>query len=80
MSDLIKLKHPVTVKGQEHTELKMRAPKVRDMLAGEKVSGSAGEQEVVIFANLCEVGREVIEELHLADYQDLQQVYQGFLS
>jgi hypothetical protein len=76
----VKLKHPVSVDGQEYASLILRRPKVRDMLGADKLGGSDAEKEIRIFANLCEVPPSVIEELDLADYQALQGVYQGFLS
>jgi len=80
MSDPIKLKHPITLEGEEVTQLTLRRPKVRDMLGADKQGGTDAEKEIRIFANLCEVTPAVIEELDLADYQALQGVYQGFLS
>ena len=61
-------------------QLSIRRPKVRDMLASEKASGSDAEKEIRLFANLCEVAPDEIESLDMADYQALQQVYSGFLS
>ena len=60
--------------------LTLRRPKVRDMLAADKASGSDAEKEVRVFANLCEVAPAVIEALDMADYQALQERYAGFLS
>jgi hypothetical protein len=80
MSDPINLKHPITLGGEEYTQLTLRRPKVRDMLGVDKQGGSDAEKEVRIFANLCEVPPSVIEELDLADYQALQGAYQDFLS
>ena len=80
MSDPIKLKHPITLEGEEVTQLILRRPKVRDMLGADKQGGTDAEKEIRIFANLCEVTPAIIEELDLADYQALQGVYQGFLS
>lgn len=36
--------------------------------------------EIRLFANLCEVAPAVIEDLHMADYQRLQELYQSFLA
>ena len=80
MSGPIKLKHPITLEGEDVTQLILRRPKVRDMLGADKQGGTDAEKEIRIFANLCEVSPAVIEELDLADYQALQGVYQGFLS
>ena len=76
----IKLKFPVNSDGAAIKELKMRRAKVRDMLAVEDFSGSDAAKECQLFANLCEVTPSVIEEMDLADYQEIQKAYQGFLS
>lgn len=76
----IELKHPVTVSGRETKILSMRRPKVKDQLAADKLSGGNAEKEIRLFANLCEVEPAVIEELDLADYRKVQEVYGGFLS
>lgn len=76
----IELGHPVDVAGEHIARLVLRAPRVRDMLAAEKTGGTDAEKEVAMFANLCEVSREVILELHAADYMALQKAYAGFLS
>lgn len=76
----IKLNEPVEVNGERFEKLSIRAPRVRDLLMASKLDGSDEEKEVRIFANLCEVPPEVIEELTIKDYQQLQQAYQDFLS
>ncbi len=80
MSEVVKLQYPITVDGQEVTEIALRRPKVRDMLAVEKLEGSDGARELRLLANLAELPPETLEELDVADYQALQQVYAGFLS
>jgi len=76
----IKLKYPIDVAGEKITSLNLRRPKVRDMLAADRASGSDAEKEVSLFANLCEVSPDAIMELDGADYQQLQEIYSGFLS
>ncbi len=76
----IPLEHPVEIEGAKVNELKMRRPKVRDMIDAEKSGGGNAEIEVRLFANLCEVTPSTIEELDMADYQAVQGVYTGFLS
>ena len=76
----IKLTEPVEVNGERFEQLSIRAPRVRDLLMASKFDGSDEEKEVRIFANLCEVPPEVVEELTIRDYQQLQKAYQGFLS
>ncbi len=79
-AEIITLKRPVTVDGDVLAQLALRRPKVRDMLAADKATGSDAEKEVRVFANLCEVAPSVIEELDMADYAQLQESYQDFLS
>ncbi len=76
----IVLKHPVTHQGTEYTELSMRRAKARDSRDSQRGGGTAADSEFRLMANLCEVPPEVIEELDMADYVRLQQVYEGFLS
>lgn len=76
----IELKYPVTISGLETTALSMRRPKVRDMLAGDKKGKSDAEKEIHIFANLCEVDPDVIQELDMVDYAEIQKTYQVFFS
>lgn len=76
----VTLKHPVTVDGIDVTTLSMRRPRVRDLLAADKGAKGDAEREIRMFSNLCEVPPAVIEELDLADYTTLQEVYRGFLS
>ncbi len=76
----IDLAHAVSVDGVEVRQLSLRRPKVRDMLTADKAGGTDAEKEIRTFANLCEVGPQVIEELDLADYRALQKAYECFLS
>lgn len=79
-SEIIKLTKPAKISGVEVHELTMRAPKVRDMLLADKKGGGAAEREINLFAVLCEVTAEEIEELEMKDYLKLQEAYQDFLS
>jgi len=76
----IDLDYPVDVNGQKYSKLDMRRPKVRDQKAAEKGAVSDADSETALFANLCEVPHEVIEELDMCDYAKVQEVYRGFLS
>jgi hypothetical protein len=75
----ITLEYPVTIDKTEVKKLNMRRPKVRDQLTAEEGGGSAGRQEVRLFANLCEVTPKTIEELDVADYDKVQKEYTSFL-
>jgi len=76
----ITLKYPVAVGGQDYEALTMRSAKARDQVVAQKSASNNAELELVLFSNLCEVSTEVIEELEMADYQQLQKAYNGFLS
>lgn len=62
------------------SKLTMRRPKVRDIRAASKVEGGDVEVEIAMFANLCEVAPEDINNMDMADYGAIQKVYKSFLS
>jgi len=64
--------------GTELRVLNLRRPKVRDVILAAKLGGSDEEKEVRMFANLCEVTPETIEDLDIADYKELQESYKAF--
>ncbi|MGR6871250.1 phage tail assembly protein [Pseudomonas sp. HK3] len=66
--------------GHAINELSMRRPKVRDMITADKSAASEGEKEIAMFANLCEVTPDQIQDLDMKDYGKLQDAYQDFLS
>jgi hypothetical protein len=74
----IKLQFPVSVDGAEYNELTMRRSKVKDRLAVASMKGSDEEKEIRLFANLCEVSPEVMQELDEVDYATVQKVYMSF--
>ncbi len=78
--ETVTLQRPVTHQGVEYSELSMRRPKARDSRDAQRGGGSAADSEFRMFSNLCEVPPDVIEELDMADYVRLQDVYQRFLS
>lgn len=80
----IKLEHPVSVDGKETAALAMRdSHKVRERLAATKLARDAygqqigaAEVEICLFAVLCGVGVEVIEDLDDEDYGRMLEAYQ----
>ncbi len=76
----IKLTEPIKIDGILVSEITLRRPKVRDRLAVERMGNSDAEKEVALIANLASISREAVEELDLADYSKIQEVFQGFLS
>ena len=79
MSRSIPLRHPVTQGGAVYAELKMRRPKKRDDMAVRRAESDPKEQECRLFANLCEVAPDVIDELSLADYLRVQKVFRAMI-
>ncbi|WP_425063190.1 phage tail assembly protein [Pyruvatibacter mobilis] len=80
MRDSITLQHPVTVDGRTIESVSIRRMKVRDQLAAGKASKDPGEQEIHLLMSLTEQPREVIEEMDVLDYAQLQRKlieYQG---
>ena len=76
----IKLKYPIEIDGVECEIIKMRQPKVKDMLNAEKNKGSDSEKEIKLFSDLCSCSPSDLENLYLYDYKKIQEVYQDFLS
>lgn len=75
----IELKYPVEVSGEVCKELTIRRSKVKDRLLVAKLKNSSDEEkEIRLFANLCEVAPNVIEELDESDYAKLQNAYLNF--
>lgn len=75
----ITFKTPITFDGKEVTELTMMKPKIKHQLKADKGNGTAAEKEVKLFAILCKRTIELIEELYLEDYLQLQEVFRNFL-
>lgn len=74
----ITLSKPVTINGTSVTELRMREPKVKDMRIARKGTPDDADQEIALFANLCEVRPADIDELSLVDYKKIQEAFQDF--
>lgn len=75
----IKLSKPIKISGAEVSALRMREPTVADQLAMEKQGGTAAEQEMAMFANLCMVAPADLHQLSLRDYKQLQVAFKGFI-
>ena len=71
----IPLQRPFTHEGTEYAGLVMRRPTKGDDMAARRAQPDPKEQECRLFANLCEVAPDVIDELDLADYLRVQKVY-----
>lgn len=77
----IELQYPIKSGGKEMKQLVMRRPKVRDVRINEEQSKgvSDAEREVRLFASLCDVTPDMIDDLDMSDYGQLQGAYKGFL-
>ena len=75
----IKLNYPIESDGANITDLNMRRSKVKDRLIVAKMKNSSDEEkEIRLFANLCEVAPNIIEEIDESDYANLQKAYMDF--
>ena len=75
----IKLNYPIESDGTNINDLNMRRSKVKDRLIVSKMKNSSDEEkEIRLFANLCEVAPNIIEELDESDYANLQKAYMDF--
>ena len=75
----IKLNYPIESDSTNITDLNMRRSKVKDRLIVAKMKNSSDEEkEIRLFANLCEVAPNIIEELDESDYANLQKAYMDF--
>jgi len=79
MTDTITLKYPLADNGETIDRITLRRPKVRDMLTSASDDLSDAEKEVRLFASLSGLTPALIEDMDVADYQQLQKVYAGFL-
>ena len=75
----IKLNYPIESDGTTIADLNMRRSKVKDrFIVAKRKNSSDEEKESRLFANLCEVAPNVIEELDESDYANLQKAYMDF--
>ena len=73
----IELKYPL----ENLKEINIRRPKVKDLLEIEQLGDMPEpEKELILFEKLTGVSKELLKELDLYDYSQLQKAYQSFLS
>ena len=77
-NQVVQLTWPVAWDGSTVDRLTMRRPTVRDLLSVEGIP-SEQRREVQLYAVLCSVNPECLEQLDLADYRQLQEVFSAFL-
>jgi len=75
----ITLDYPVTINGQEVSQLFLRRAKVADQRAMAKNSGTDADKEIAMFANLLNIAPNEVDLLDVKDYQKITEAYQGFL-
>jgi len=81
MTEKIDLDYPITVKGEQVSQLQIsRRPKVKDMRKAQEEASSDAGQELHLFAVLTGINPEDLEELDLSDYAKLQSAYSRFLA
>lgn len=73
----ITLNEPITVDSISVSELSIREPKVRDLLAIERTEGEA-LKKVALIANLASVPKEAVEDLCIKDYVEIQKALKDF--
>lgn len=80
--NVITLKFPLTLpSGQRVEKLSMRRGKVRDMKLAQKRGTTSEEREIVLFSLLCQpaITPEDLEDMDLADYGQVQKMFQGMV-
>lgn len=75
----IKLKYPIEFEGKKIEKLELRRPKVKDLRDVSQKAKDDTEKELLLFAKLTGQPVELIEELDIADYKQLQDAYMSFL-
>lgn len=65
--ETVTLQYPVTVDGEDITELTLRRPRVADLKRAEKHKDNF-EKSIRIIADLAEVSPKVVEELDASDF------------
>ena len=72
----IELKYPL----ENLKEINIRRPKVKDLMEVEQLSNlPEAERELLLFEKLTGVPKDILKELDLYDYTQIQKVYQSFL-
>lgn len=74
----ITLDKGIKLDGATVKSLRMREPTVRDNRAAGKVVGDNADVEVTLFANLCNVTPDDMNDMTQRDYTRVQAAYTGF--
>lgn len=65
--------------GNPITTLRMREPKVMDRLKFSYMTGSEDEKDLAIISDLCETSVDVLKNLTIADYKQLEDQFVVFM-
>lgn len=74
----VKLQHPLKDGGTDVSVLKLRRPKVRDMMVMDEVEGNL-QKSVRMISQLSDLPVAVIEEMDAADFNKASEVVEAFL-
>ncbi len=75
----VTLEYPIKADGRIISEISLRRPKVKDQIVAEKAADNGPEREITILANLSGLTPNDIQELDVADYARVQEVFENFL-
>ena len=76
--ETVTLDFPVMFNNTEITALSIRRPRVKDQMIADKQNKDNTDKEIHLMALLAEVERELIQELDMSDYEQVQKVIVGF--
>ncbi|MFV0408679.1 MAG: phage tail assembly protein [Paracoccus sp. (in: a-proteobacteria)] len=79
MAEIVKLQYPITVAGEEITELRIRRPKMRDMKSANKVKDDL-EKSLKMIVDLAEITPEAADELDPVDFSKAAGVVGNFMA
>ena len=80
LTQTVTLDFPIEVDGKQVKKMTMRRAKLRDRRLVSKQGGSAIDQEIRLFAILCDIPEDCLNEMDETDYLKLQEAYSDFLS
>lgn len=76
-TETITLDFPIKIGGVESSSITIRRPLVRDMLKARNNKDDA-KAELLLFADLCQITPDEVQNLDWADYAKIQEVLRGF--
>lgn len=59
--------------------IKMRRPKVKDLIELQQLNMDDAERELLLFEKLTGVSKDILKEMDMYDYARIQEIYAGFL-